>query len=128
MSRKQIELFEKPATDTRGFIARYCELWKDRYGTSPKITRKAAGIAKRLSEDLGKDGVPLLEAYFQMTSRRYLERAFDLVMFEMDLAAIQAFAATGRSITQAQARTVETAKGNLDAVRAYRARQSDETE
>lgn len=119
MSAKQADLFggSEKGSRTQALIARYCELWKARYGRNPVITKRDSGIAKRLAADLGDQAVELLEAYFAMNSSFFQQKAFDLMTFENNLKPIQAYHDTGSKITQAQARQIDKRQTNVDAFR-----------
>lgn len=92
------------------FIARYCELFKERYQTNPVVRGKQAGIVKRVLKD-----VPLtralvyLEAFFQMPDAWLVKTKHPLDSFESKMNEITVFANTGTFTTSRQVRQADDA-------------------
>lgn len=98
----------KKSTDTKSFIARYCEVYKARYQTNPVISGKGAGIASRLVKDLGEgECLNLIEAYLSMNEPWYLTKKHDLVTFEQNLNAVKLHSAGPKNISTFQIKSLE---------------------
>lgn len=92
------------ANKTKLFIAKYCELFKTKYGTNPIINGKTSGIAKRLSESLSAEKAELfLQAFFALPDALLHKNRHPLNQFELKLNEITVFANTGKFTTQTQA-------------------------
>ena len=86
-------------------IARYCDLWKATHGSSPDITGKDAGIAKRLAKGIGAERLDrLLEAYFGMPDAWLEKRKHPLELFEAKLKEVAAFADSGKFVSASEVR------------------------
>lgn len=64
-------------------IAKFCTLYKDRYGVAYAISGKDGGIAKRLCKHA--DVVNLLDAYFQSTDKFILDGCHAFNIFESQI-------------------------------------------
>ena len=90
------------------FIARYCELFKERWKASPQVQGKDAGIAKRVLKDMPLErAVLLLEAYFQLPDAWVIKQKHPLALFQTKLNEIVVFANTGEFTTLLQSRQQE---------------------
>lgn len=102
---------------TRNVIARYCELWKARYGASPPISGKVAGNLKTLVKDFGEPrAVALLESYLKMTDAWFLTKRHDVPTLLTNLNAVVNFEQTGRNVTRQDIKALES-KTNYDNLR-----------
>lgn len=118
--RAEKNLKSDASESVREFIARYCEEFRNRYGSNPDITGKDAGIAKRLVKDLGiARALALARAYVEMNDSFFLTKRHDLVTFESNLKAIAVKLDTGQSVNRTQARQQETRDANVEAAQAY---------
>jgi hypothetical protein len=105
----------------RDFIAKYCELFKQRYRTNPHIRGKQAGVAKRVLKDVPLERAKLyLEAFFQMPDSWLVKTKHPLEAFEPKLNEIVVFATTGEFTGAVQARQIDQkahAVSQLDRIR-----------
>ncbi len=84
-------------------ISKYCEAWKAKHGSSPPITGKDAGIAKRLAKGFSDERVEsLLAAFFEMPDAYLFKAKHPLELFEMKLKEVAAFADSGSFVTRRQ--------------------------
>lgn len=85
-------------------IAKYCEGWKAFHGSSPPITGKDSGIAKRLAKNWTEESTEkYLAAFFAMPDAYLVKAKHPLELFERDLKQIAAFAESGSFVTRRQA-------------------------
>lgn len=95
-------------TKASAFVKMYCEGFKRRWGESPQILGKDAGIAKRLAKDLSPDRFAyLLDAYFSMPDAWLVKTKHPLGAFETKLNEIVVFADSGQFTTQTQVRQAD---------------------
>lgn len=95
-------------------ISKYAEAWKIKHGSSPPITGKDAGIAKRLSVALSEEKMGLyLSAFFSMPDAYVIKARHPLELFEMKLKEIAAFAESGAFTTRKQAALADDLAGNM---------------
>ena len=93
---------------TNQFISKYCQLFKNRYGSNPVISQKIAGIAKRISTTLGEEkAVFYLEAFFAMPDANLVKNKHPLTQFEFKLNEITVFANSGKFTTQSEANNMD---------------------
>jgi len=98
----------KPILPVPAFIAAYCDVYKARYGNTPPIGGKEAGIAKRIVKTVGQEkALRLAEVYLSMPDPWFLTKAHDLTTMEQNLAKIAMQADTGRSATKGDIRELE---------------------
>lgn len=103
-------------TDSKpqAFIARYCELFKLRWGVNPMIQKKDAGIVGRLSRVMGQERFEtLLEAYFSMPDAWIVKAKHPLGVFETKLNEISVFAETGNFTTSREVRNADDMAANM---------------
>ena len=99
---------------TKFFIARYCENWKLKHGSSPEIVGKDAGIAARLSKNMSEDRISqLVAAYFAMPDAFLFQARHPLELFERDLKKISAFANSGAFMTRKQTQQHDDMASNM---------------
>ena len=99
---------------TAFFIAKYCERWKERHGSSPPITGKDAGIAKRVARGWSNERVEhFLAAYFSMPDAHVAKARHPLELFEFRLKEIAAFADSGQFVTRRQANQADDTASNM---------------
>lgn len=80
-------------------IARYCELWKDKYKASAPMHGKWAGNAKTLVKDHGLErSLSLVESFMSMNDSWFIQRrhSFDLIL--TSIASIAHYSGTGVQI------------------------------
>lgn len=98
---------------TSVFIAKYCSLFKSRYGTNPEVKGKNSGIAKRISQDLSEEKINLyLEAFFAMPDAWLVKVKHPLATFETKLNEIVVFANTGNFTTTKQVQQADNMATN----------------
>lgn len=96
------------------FVAAYCDRFKTRWGHSPPILGKDAGIAKRLAKDLSLGRYEaLLEAYFQMPDAWVVKNKHTLGIFESKLNEIAVFMETGKFTTAREVRDADNMATNM---------------
>lgn len=107
----------KQPAGASAFIARWCELWSEKYDDKAPVSGKAAGVAKRVVKDLGLPrALELLERYFTMQDSWFAQRRHDLVTFESSLTAV----ASGKTVTRSQIQQGErrsNVQGQLERIR-----------
>lgn len=105
----------------RILMARYCELWKDRYGVNPSIQKHHPKLLKDVGEQNGSDKtIRLLEAYFMIPDPWFIKRGHDIPTFVSNLASITRFMETGKVISNSELRQMDSAvssQNTLDAIR-----------
>ncbi len=90
------------------FVAAYCNRFKDRWGESPPITGKDAGIAKRLAKGMGLERFEiLLDAFFQMPDALLVKNKHPLNHFELKLNEIAVFAGQGLFTTNKESKQAD---------------------
>lgn len=103
------------------FIGTYCQLFKARHGSNPKILGKDSGIAGRLAKQLSDDDIKrLLTAFFSMPDSWLFKAKHPIAAFEMKLNEIVVFANSGNFTTKTQAQQADAFATNavlLDQVR-----------
>ncbi len=109
---------EKKKNPVNAFIARYCEVFKVRYGINPVVDGRAAGVARQMVKSLGVDkACKLVECYLTMRDTFFAQKRHDLVTFSMNLNSIAVYAETGAGFNQTQARATEKADHAKDQMR-----------
>lgn len=110
--KKPSGLSDQPKADA--FVANYCSLFKARWGENPVITKKDAGIAKRLSMTLSPEKHALyLDAYFSMPDAWLAKIKHPLTAFESKLNEIVVFASSGTFTTNRQANQADDFASNM---------------
>jgi hypothetical protein len=108
---------EKQPKGVHEFIARYCEVWKERYGVNPPMNGRATGAAKRIVKDNGLPrSIELVEKYLTMNEAFFMSRRHDLCTFDSNLNTIVA----GNTLTRANIQAVErrsNVRGQLDRIK-----------
>lgn len=100
-------------TKVSDFVAAYCDRFKTRWGDSPQILGKDAGIAKRLAKDLSLERFCyLLDAYFQMPDAWLVKIKHPLATFETKLNEVLVFAESGKFTTQREVRQADDMASN----------------
>lgn len=100
---------EKPPQKSNLAIARYCELWKDRYKADPPIGGKVAGQIARLVKDHGLEKtISFIEAYLQMPDQWFIKKRHDVTTLIGNLNAVSQFIATGRIISNREINQMDT--------------------
>lgn len=106
-----------PKKKANTFIARYCDLWREKHGggtTSPPIVGKDAGIVSRLAKTLSQEKLETyLVAFFEMPDAYFVKAKHPLELFESRLKEIAAFAESGSFITRKQAAQFDDMTGNM---------------
>lgn len=103
-------------------IARYCELWKARYNTSPAFSQKWAGNAKTLVKDHGlQRSLTLVEAFLEMKDTFFIQRRHSFELLLTSLSQIVHYAGTGAVITNTQLKQIDQAQTNLSLLEKVRA-------
>lgn len=88
---------------TQGLIARYCELWREKYGGNPPILGKDAGIAGRIAKDISEEKINLyLEAFFQMPDPWLTKVKHPLSQLELKINEVAVFADCGKFTTRTE--------------------------
>jgi len=96
------------------FVAAYCIRFKTRWGDSPEIMGKDAGIAKRLAKTLGQDKFELyLDAFFSMPDAWLVKIKHPLAAFESKLNEIVVYANTGNFTTSRQVQQADDHASNM---------------
>lgn len=89
-------------------IARYCELFKARYGTNPPIQGKDSGAAKNTVKSIGLPrALGLIETYLGMNDSWFLTKRHDLPTFAASLNAIAIKHDTGKEISKTETRLAD---------------------
>lgn len=105
-----------PQSPYQKFLARYCEVFKERYGSNPIIQGIDASTAKRIVNAAGfLKAVGLIETYLQMNDAFFVQRRHALKVFESSLNQVSIMHDTGKTITQDEARGMERRQTNLNA-------------
>lgn len=114
-SSSQVTVSGETASDSgkAGYVIRlYAEEWKAAHGSSPPITGKDAGIAKRLATTIPLGRLEnYLEAYFAMPDAWIVKARHPLELFESKLKEIAAFADSGKFTTRKQAAQADSTVG-----------------
>lgn len=114
LPEKPSVLSENENLKSKNFIAKYCQLWKARYNSSPPITGKDAGIVKRVIKNLSFEKADFyLEAYFKMPDSFLFKAKHPLELFENKLKEIAAFSETGTFTTKTQVIQDDTIASNM---------------
>lgn len=102
--------------DTSLAIARYCELWKEKYNGRVDISGKAAGQIRTLVKDHGlKRTIEIIESFFAMTHRDFIAKRHDVFLILVNLPSISHFIATGAQITHTQLNQIDRSSTNKNA-------------
>lgn len=113
----------QPTVDPIGKIltARYCELWKSRYGSNPTILPQHPKQLKTIGEQNGKARtLQLLDAYFECPESWFVKKRHDISTFSSNLSNITAFLNSGKTISNNELRQFDNAistKNTLDLLR-----------
>lgn len=96
---------------SQDLIARYFELWEKKYqGRAPLMPPDFKKL-KDLSANLGHEvAVGLLESYFAMPDSWFLTKRHDVQSLMSNLAKVQHFAGTGKTVTSRDAKASETSQ------------------
>lgn len=98
----------KKPEGTQAFIARWCELWTEKYQGKALVSKAAAGIAKTIVNDHGLPrSLELLETYFQMGDAWFTQKRHDLPTLVNNMMAV----AAGKTVTRNQAQAAERKSG-----------------
>jgi hypothetical protein len=77
---------KKESIGTNEVIGRYCELFKQRYGTDTAITPATAGTFGRLTKQHGKDkAIQIVEAYFNLNDSFIAKELYPVGMIERNM-------------------------------------------
>lgn len=110
----------KPVAPNQNIVARYCELWKHRYGANPLIGGKAAGQLKTLLRDYGEEkSIKLLEAYLSMPDAWFVTKRHDVGTLMQNVNVVSHFMETRRTVTRRDINNLDSAvhtQNLLDAV------------
>lgn len=87
--------------NTNKFIKEYAESYELRYGVSPVIFAREAGIARRLVRELGLErAVDLIKAYLEIGSDPWIcAKKHNLATFEQNINAVSIYAKTKKYTT-----------------------------
>lgn len=111
---EKLHASEKSPAHTGALIGKYCELWKARYGSSPPITGKDTGIAKRVAKGIGQDRLTrYLNAFFTMPDSYLIKARHPLELFESKLKEIAAFSESGEFVTRRHANHLDDMASNM---------------
>ncbi len=103
------------------FLIRYCELFKDRYGTNPVIDGKSTGFAKSYNKTFSKEkSEKYLQAFFKLPDALLVKAKHPLNLFSMKLNEITVFAESGNFTTQTQARNLDQSATTADMIQQIR--------
>jgi hypothetical protein len=118
---KKISVLSEHSKKAQLFVGTYCQLFKARHGSNPKILGKDSGIAGRLAKQLSEDDIKkLLTAFFSMPDAWLFKARHPIAAFEMKLNEIVVFANSGNFTTKTQANQADAFATNavlLDQVR-----------
>jgi hypothetical protein len=99
----------------------YCNLWKDRYKSSPPLRPQDTKQLKTIGEGNGREKTKkLFEAYFKMPDPYFVKRRHDLQTFLNNLTSIAAFAESNRVVTNSELRTMDSFVTNSNTAQALR--------
>lgn len=105
---------------THSVIARYCELWKDRYNGTAPIRGKDAGLVKTLVNDFGVyKAIQFIEAYLEMPDSWFVTKRHDIATLVNNLPAVSQFIETGKMFTKKEINGLDssnTLRNTLDAI------------
>lgn len=102
-------------------IKKYCELFKLKYSSSPEISGKDAGIAKRIASELSEEKVNLyLEAFFSMPDAWLMKAKHPLHLFETKKNEIVVFANSGKFTSQQNANSLDKSVDFQEKLKAIR--------
>lgn len=92
-------------------VARYFELWAEKYDGRAPLMPVDFKKLKDLSANLGGEvAIGLLESYFAMPDSWFLTKRHDVQSLMSNLAKVQHFAATGKTVTSRDAKAAETSQ------------------
>lgn len=92
----------------------YCETWTERYGAKPPIRPQDAKHLKTLGQSNGLQRTKdLLRAYLSMNESWFVQKRHDLATFSNNLTAVAQFLETGRTLTRADLKVIDSAS-NLE--------------
>lgn len=92
---------------TVNIVSVYCDLFKQKYGITPKIDGKTAGVAKNLAKTLGPNAEKYLEAFFQMPDAMLVKAKHPLSMLSLKLNEVVVFCDSGKFTTRQEAYEVD---------------------
>lgn len=110
-----------PAPDgTNLVVARYMELWKERYKATAPIRGKPTGNLATLTKDYGHAAaIAFIEAYFQMPDPWFVTKRHDPGTLLQNLSAVAQFNETGRMFSRKEVQNLDkavNAKNTLDLI------------
>lgn len=86
---------------TQTAIAKYCELWKEKYKSQAPVRGKDAGLIKSLVNDFGvTKAMEFIEAYLQMPDSWFVTKRHDVSTLLGNLNSVSQFIDTGRMFTR----------------------------
>lgn len=92
----------------KALMARYCELWKSRYGVNPAIQKHHPKLLKDVGEQNGKDRtLSLIEAYFECPDSWFVKKGHDIPTFVGNLSGIARFLESGKVISNNELRQMD---------------------
>lgn len=101
------------STNASDFIAAYCDRFKLRWGDSPPIQGKDAGIIKRLMKTQSLETFTFyLDAYFSIPDASLVKAKHPLNLFELKLNEVAVFAKSGQFTTHRQAQQADDMASN----------------
>lgn len=107
LKKTALKLPEEPKVNR--LVAHYCDCWKAKYHSNPAITKQVAGQLRRLAKELGPDRAhALITAYLQMPDSWFVTKRHDVSTLITNLNAVVQFADTGKMITKAQTRELDS--------------------
>lgn len=102
-------------------IRTYCHYFKLKHGTTPHITGKDSGIAKRIANDLSEDKIDMyLNAFFSLPEGKLFKAKHPLSMFEFHKNEIVHFANSGKFTTNTQANHLDQSANSLSMLQQVR--------
>lgn len=102
-------------------MARYCELWKSRYGINPTVQKHHPKMLKDVGEQNGKGRtLELLDAYFQAPDSFFVKRRHDVQTFISNLAPLTSFLESGKMVSNNEIRQMDSSVSTMNTLDALR--------
>lgn len=96
-----------PAVISANPVTLYCDEYKTRYGHSPVIGPKEAGILTTFAKNYPAKWQELIRGYLQMPDTWAVQRSHPVELLSSKLNEIQRFLLTGKVVTKKVAQTIE---------------------
>lgn len=112
LAKVEIAAPSEPPPKTNRVIARYCELWKERYGGEPPISGRVAGQFKTFVKDHGEaKALSFVEGFLEMPDKWFVTKRHDVGTMLANLNAIAQYLATGKVYSQKEINTLDANVG-----------------